>query len=116
MAMVLLDVSLLLFSPLNLSIIYPKPARNLPIGGVALAMVMLFVKPKLSKQAKDIRSLPPLQRLKCMDWAGTIIFLGAFVCLYLALQWSGQTKPWRSSEVIGLFICFGLLLGLFAYT
>ncbi|KAM3158310.1 hypothetical protein ABEW05_001153 [Botrytis cinerea] len=89
---------------------------NLPIGGVALAMVMLFVKQKLSKQAKDIRSLPPLQRLKCMDWAGTIIFLSAFVCLYLALQWSGQTKPWRSSEVIGFFISFGLLLGLFAST
>ncbi|KAJ8059988.1 hypothetical protein OCU04_011600 [Sclerotinia nivalis] len=89
---------------------------NLPIGGVALAMVLLFVKPRLPKQAGDIRSLPPLQRLRRMDWAGTIIFLGAFVCLYLALQWGGQTKPWRSSKVIGLFIGFGLLLGVFAYT
>ncbi|TEY34838.1 hypothetical protein BOTCAL_0608g00030 [Botryotinia calthae] len=89
---------------------------NLPIGGVALAMVMLFVKPKSPKQANDIRSLPPLRRLKRMDWAGTIIFLSAFVCLYLALQWGGQTKRWRSSEVIGLFIGFGLLIGLFAYT
>ncbi|KAF7882840.1 uncharacterized protein EAF02_006203 [Botrytis sinoallii] len=59
---------------------------------------------------------PLLQKSQRMDWAGTIIFLSAFVCLYLALQWGGQTKPWRSSEVIGLFIGFGLLLGLFAYT
>ncbi|KAK8905735.1 hypothetical protein QC760_005651 [Botrytis cinerea] len=66
-------------------IVYPKPARNLPIGGVALAMVMLFVKPKLSKQAKDIRSLPPLQRLKRMDWAGTIIFLSAFYLQYIPI-------------------------------
>ncbi|KAG4029650.1 hypothetical protein MFRU_015g01840 [Monilinia fructicola] len=89
---------------------------NLPIGSVALAMVMLFVKPKLPKQAGDIRSLPPLQRLRRVDWAGTLIFLSAFVCLFLALQWGGQTKPWRSSEVIGLFVGFGLLLGLFVYT
>lgn len=79
-------------------------------------MVMLFVKPESPKQAKDIRSLPPLQKIKHMDWAGTIIFPSAFVYLYLALQWGGQTKSWRSSEVIGLSIGFGLLLGLFAYT
>ena len=89
--MVLLDVNLILFSPLNHSIVYPKPARNLPIGGVALAMVMLFVKQKLSKQAKDIRSLPPLQRLKRMDWAGTIIFLGAFI--------SGFTMGWTNKAM-----------------
>ncbi|KAF7946638.1 hypothetical protein EAE96_009631 [Botrytis aclada] len=89
---------------------------NSPIGGVTLAMVMLFVKSRLPRQANDVRSLPPLQKLQRMDWAGTIIFLSAFVCLYLALQWGGQTKPWRSSEVIGLFIGFCLLLELFAYT
>ncbi|KAB8288851.1 hypothetical protein EYC80_010754 [Monilinia laxa] len=89
---------------------------NLQIGGVALAMVMLFVKPKLPKHTGDIRSLPAIQRLRRMDWAGTLIFLSAFICLFIALQWGGQTKPWRSSEVIGLFVGFALLLGLFVYT
>jgi hypothetical protein len=51
-----------------------------------------------------------------MDWLGTTIFLAAFTCLFLALQWGGQTKPWNSSEVIGLFVGFGVLLGIFAYT
>lgn len=87
---------------------------NVPIGGIALVTVMLFVKPKRTNEAMTV--LSPIQRLKRMDWIGTIIFLGAFTCLFLALQWGGQTKPCGSSQVIGLFVGFGLLLGAFAYS
>jgi hypothetical protein len=109
MAMVLLDVScgnLKLPSPSN-------TVSNVPIGAFALAMVLLLVKPQ---QSSPTRALPVRERLKRMDWIGTLIFLSAFVCLFLALQWGGQTKPWNSSEVIGLFVGFGLLLALFALT
>lgn len=77
-------------------------------------MVLLLVKPRMSNSA--LRSLPIAERLRRMDWIGTFVFLSAFVCLFLALQWGGQTKPWRSFEIIGLFIGFGLLLCLFVYT
>ncbi|CAG8954815.1 hypothetical protein HYFRA_00004741, partial [Hymenoscyphus fraxineus] len=87
---------------------------NVPIGGVALIMVMLFVKPKRPNEAVGV--LSPLQRLKNMDWMGTLIFSGAFTCFFLALQWGGQTKPWGSSQVIGLFVGFVILLGVFAYS
>jgi hypothetical protein len=76
-------------------------------------MVLLLVKPQQSNQS---RALPVLERLTRMDWFGTLIFLSAFLCLFLTLQWGGQTKPWDSSEVIGLFVGFGLLLAFFALT
>lgn len=50
-----------------------------------------------------------------MDFAGATLFLGAICCLILALQWGGQTLPWSSSTVIGLFIGSGLLSLLFAF-
>ena len=87
---------------------------NIPIGAVALLMVLLLVKPKTSHEA--LRSLPALERLKQLDWIGTFIFLAAFTCLFLALHWSGQTKPWDSSEVIGLFGGFVALFCAFAAT
>lgn len=34
-------------------------------------------------------------------------------CLVLALEWGGTTYSWRSSQIIGLFVGFGLLLAVF---
>jgi MFS family permease len=64
---------------------------NVPIGAIALLMVLLLVKPKTSHEA--LWSLPALECLKQMDWIGTLIFRAAFTCLFFALQWGGQTKP-----------------------
>lgn len=74
-------------------------------------MVLLLVKPKTSHE--EVRSLPALQRLKQMDWIGTLLFLAACISLFLALQWGGQTKSWASAEVIGLFVACAILLCLF---
>ena len=48
-----------------------------------------------------------------LDVLGTVLFLGAICCLVLALQWGGETLPWSSPTVIGLFVGFGLLLPVF---
>lgn len=34
-------------------------------------------------------------------------------CLVLALEWGGTTYSWRSSQIIGLFVGFDLLLAVF---
>jgi hypothetical protein len=53
-------------------------------------------------------SLPIADKLKHLDPLGTVIFLGSIVSLLLALQWGGQTLPWSSPTIIGLFVTFGV--------
>jgi hypothetical protein len=55
-------------------------------------MVMMLLKPKRAKD--ETRALPVLQRLLRMDWMGTMLFLAAFTCIFLALQW--EDKPSHS--------------------
>lgn len=58
--------------------------------------------------------LPVKEKLRHVDVVGSIIFLGTICCLLLALTWGGQKYPWRSSQIIGLFVGFGLLTILFS--
>ncbi|KAI4109547.1 MAG: hypothetical protein LQ345_007064 [Seirophora villosa] len=37
-----------------------------------------------------------------MDGLGAVSLVGGITCLLLALQWGGQTSPWRSVKIIGL--------------
>lgn len=48
-----------------------------------------------------------------MDGLGAVSLIGGITCLLLALQWGGQTSPWRSSKIIGLFTGSAVLLILF---
>ncbi|GMG51196.1 unnamed protein product [Aspergillus oryzae var. brunneus] len=84
---------------------------NVPIGGVTL-ILLLFVL-RIRNAANDNRSLPLKVKLQHMDPIGCVVFIGAVCCLLLALQWGGQTKPWHSATIIGLFVGFGLLSILF---
>jgi hypothetical protein len=88
-----------------------SPCSNLPLGGIALLIIPWFVRPKPSDNS--LRRQPLIVRLRHIDWLGTLLFTGSFTCLFLALQWGGQTKPWRSSVVIGLFVGFALHLAAF---
>lgn len=49
-----------------------------------------------------------------MDFLGAALLVGAVCCLLLALQWGGNTLPWRSATVIGLFIGFVVTILVFA--
>lgn len=90
-----------------------KLCRNVPIGGVVFCLIPIFISIRPSYEIE--RYLPVIHRLSQIDWVGSSVFTGAFVCLFLALQWGGQTKPWNSSEVIGLIIGTVLLLGVFGW-
>ncbi|ESZ96944.1 efflux pump antibiotic resistance protein [Sclerotinia borealis F-4128] len=80
---------------------------NLPIGAVAMILLVLFL--KVQSVPNQYTSLSLRRKIANMDLIGTVTFLGAICCLTLALQWGGQTKPWHSSQIIGLFVGFGLL-------
>lgn len=80
---------------------------NLPIGALAVAIVMLFV--HLSPNP-GIAGLGIFERIKQLDLLGTVMFVPSIICLILALQWGGSTYPWSDSRIIGLFVGFGLML------
>ena len=76
---------------------------------MVLGIVFAFLHIKTQENA----GLPLRTKLKYIDAPGTILFIGSICCLLLALQWGGQSMPWKSSKIIGLFVGFGLLLGAF---
>lgn len=86
---------------------------NLPIGGVVLVGLTIFLTTKGIES--EMRKLPLMSKLKNMDPLGCLVFIGAICCLLLALQWGGQTKPWDSPTVLALLIGFVPLTTLFIY-
>ncbi|KAH5303795.1 hypothetical protein HBI12_177270 [Parastagonospora nodorum] len=73
---------------------------NLPLGGPIIALVLLFL-----KMPEHIRPAPAtwMEILAQLDIPGFATFLASLVCLTLALQWGGQTKPWNDGSVIATF-------------
>ncbi|KAH8719808.1 Efflux pump roqT [Beauveria bassiana] len=65
---------------------------NLPVGGVAMAIVVWAV--HINRNTKHSEGLSIVQRILKLDLVGTAIFIPAIVCLLLALQWGGATYPW----------------------
>ncbi|RVD82330.1 uncharacterized protein DFL_006758 [Arthrobotrys flagrans] len=84
---------------------------NLPIGGVAFAVVLFFFKPPERK----ITNLTVRERIAKIDILGAFFLISAIVCLLLALQWGGFTYPWSNSKVWGCIIGFGLIIAIFIY-
>ncbi|CAO3683126.1 unnamed protein product [Umbelopsis vinacea] len=79
---------------------------NLPIGGVALAVIFFFLKlphPKTSV----------LEKLKSIDFAGTALLIAAVVALLLPTEWGGVTYAWNSPIIIGLYCAGGVLVIIF---
>ncbi len=83
---------------------------NLPIGGVAMGAILLFLK---IDRADNPEQLTLAQRILKLDLLGAGIFIPAIVCLLLALEWGGTQYPWNSSRIIGLFVGFGLMIIVF---
>jgi hypothetical protein len=96
-------VSLLLLTPIN----------SLPIGGLAATVVVLMLHIPARKTPV---SQTWMQKLKQLDLTGACLLIPAIVCLLLALQWGGNKYPWNDSRIIGLFIGFGLIAIIFAFT
>ncbi|KAL7810167.1 MFS general substrate transporter [Trichoderma gracile] len=84
---------------------------NLPIGGLAMLIVVLIL--HVNRNSDATLNMSILSRILEIDILGTAIFIPAIVCLLLALQWGGAEYAWSNSRIIGLFVGFGLMIGIF---
>ncbi|KAJ5642942.1 MFS toxin efflux pump [Penicillium longicatenatum] len=84
---------------------------NLPIGGVSMVVVLLVLR---LPSDNTVARLSIIDRIKDLDLIGASLLIPAIICLILALQWGGNTYSWGSSQIIGLFVGFGLLAIIFA--
>ncbi|KAJ2905394.1 hypothetical protein MKZ38_005492 [Zalerion maritima] len=80
---------------------------NLPTSGVALAIIIPFLKLQHPHQGTII------QRLKRIDWLGNTILVLAVTSVLLALTWAGTERPWGSWRTI-VPLVLGIL-GLFGF-
>ncbi|KAL9101308.1 MAG: hypothetical protein Q9163_003420 [Psora crenata] len=79
---------------------------NLPLGAVILFGIAVFFKPVVPNPAA--LRLPRKQKLQKLDGAGTILFVGATSCLFLALEWGGVKHEWFSGPIVLLLCAFGI--------
>jgi len=82
---------------------------NLPFGGISLAVVFFF----FSNPERQYSHIPIKKRLQEVDLMGAVFLICAIVSLLLALQWGGQTYPWKNSKVWGNLLGFGLIISVF---
>ena len=74
---------------------------NLPLGGVALAVLALGM-PALKAVRANAR----------LDYRGVVLLLAAVVPMLLALSWAGSRYDWLSTPIIGLLsvaVMFGVI-------
>ena len=69
--------------------------------------ILFFAKFRLDEN--DHRKLTIRSKLIQFDYLGTLLLIGGFGCLFLALQWGGHSFPWKSTMVIGLLVGSGLI-------
>lgn len=104
--------------------------RNVPIGAAVLVGITLTLRAtnvvraddegsdeneNKNETSKNPRRLPLKTKLLKMDPLGCVLFLGAVCSLLLALQWGGQTKPWKHPDVAGCLAGAAVLASLFGY-
>ncbi|KAL6232449.1 hypothetical protein BDW75DRAFT_247182 [Aspergillus navahoensis] len=79
---------------------------NLPVGGLIIGLLLLFL-----RIPKHIKSIPATWReiILALDIPGFCLLLVSLVCLTLALQWGGQTKPWNHGSVIATLVLWIVL-------
>ncbi|KAI8097268.1 major facilitator superfamily domain-containing protein [Halteromyces radiatus] len=79
---------------------------NLPIGGIALLLLILFLDMPTQKSSF-------VDKLKRIDYIGTFIVLVAAILFLLALNFGGEIFPWKSAAVIVPLVLTFLLACLF---
>ncbi|PYH81304.1 DHA14-like major facilitator [Aspergillus uvarum CBS 121591] len=80
---------------------------NLPIGGVAVMLIVIFF---TAPQRSAITDMSWGDRLKQFDFLGSLVFMPAVICVLLALQWGGTSYPWSNWRNILLLVLFGVLV------
>jgi len=74
---------------------------NLPLDGLSLVILVLFLKIQTPKT-------PLFKGLLSIDWIGALTIIAATVMFLFGLQVGGVTVPWKSATVICL-LAFGLV-------
>lgn len=64
-------------------------------------MIFIFFQPPASATTAEASWK---EKVLQMDFVGAALVTGLIVSYLLALQYGGQTKPWKSSVVIGLLV------------
>ncbi len=86
---------------------------NLPLGGVTLLIIALFV--RLPTQTKKGPPSTLWQVLKRFDFLGTFFLFPAVICLLLALEWGGSRYPWSNWRLILLLCVFAVALSAWTF-
>lgn len=76
---------------------------SLPIGAIALVVLIFFLKLPTPQDKFS-------EKLKRVDYAGTLIVLSFSILFLLALNFGGQLFPWKSAAVIVPFVLAGVLI------
>ncbi|KAL8754376.1 MAG: hypothetical protein Q9199_004396 [Rusavskia elegans] len=79
---------------------------NLPIGAVAVLIIIFFVDLPSPEGAATTR----METVKQLDPLGNLVFLPAMVCLLLAIQWGGSKYNWSNGRIVALLALFGVLI------
>ncbi|KAG0013107.1 hypothetical protein BGZ81_001215 [Podila clonocystis] len=77
---------------------------NLPLGGLALAAIVLFYKLPFQKTG-------PKEQLRRIDYLGVFFIMAAIICLLLPLAMGGTTFAWNATAIIVMFCVFAVLVG-----
>ncbi|KAK5046060.1 hypothetical protein LTR84_008517 [Exophiala bonariae] len=67
---------------------------NLPIGGVALVLLFVFLRVTWNRNTSYVT------RLTSIDWVGNFILVGSTSSVLIALSWAGAVYTWSSYHVL----------------
>ena len=87
---------------------------NLPVGGLALVCLVLFLKDTPPSGAEK-KPLTWKQMLDKMDLVSNLFLVGSLTSLFIALSWAGAEYAWSSATIIGLLVTFAVCLCIFAF-
>ncbi|KAF2498757.1 putative MFS drug efflux transporter [Lophium mytilinum] len=81
---------------------------NLCVGAV-IAPPLLLKMPSYDPRP----GVPIKQRLRELDWVSMVLLVGAIASLLIAISFGGSRYPWSGGQIIGSFVCSGVLWLLF---
>lgn len=82
---------------------------NLPLGVITIITGLFILDAKTPSKVAAGDTRVWWRRILSADWIGSGLTLATFTLLLLALQIGGNTAPWNSGEVIGIFVGFAVL-------
>ena len=79
---------------------------NVPVGGVALALLVFFLP---NAPPPDKVSATWLGKIKELDPIGLCLLVPCIICLLFPLIWGGVEYPWNDGRMIAMLVLCGLL-------